>query len=158
MTKGIRTTNASTLLRNFVPEEDATVIARIKEGRRGVVGEAEHERVRFGWAVHVSLRSDAESVEYGLRAWVFQFRFRGCGGRCSLRHVLGRRHVRVDTASIVVVRCGGTSAHLGQGEPVWADADYMVHGPGGADVPFGGGLRHYAAAHLRLRPEGPEHG
>ena len=35
LTKGIRTTNASTLLRNFVPEEDATVIARIKKA--GVV-------------------------------------------------------------------------------------------------------------------------
>ena len=34
-TEGIRTTNASFLLRNFVPEEDATVIARIKEA--GVV-------------------------------------------------------------------------------------------------------------------------
>ena len=35
LTKGIRTTNASTLLRNFVPEEDATVITRIKKA--GVV-------------------------------------------------------------------------------------------------------------------------
>ena len=34
-TEGIRTTNASFLLRDFVPEEDATVIARIKEA--GVV-------------------------------------------------------------------------------------------------------------------------
>ena len=34
-TEGVRTTNASFLLRDFVPEEDATVIARIKEA--GVV-------------------------------------------------------------------------------------------------------------------------
>ena len=34
-TEGIRTTNASVLLRDFVPEEDATVISRIKEA--GVV-------------------------------------------------------------------------------------------------------------------------
>ena len=33
---------------------------------RGAVGEAEHERIRVRRAVHVSLRTDAESVEYGL--------------------------------------------------------------------------------------------
>ena len=58
-TKGIRTTNASVLLRDFVPEEDATVIARIKKAGVVAVGEAEHERVRFGRAVYVSLRSNA---------------------------------------------------------------------------------------------------
>ena len=73
-------------------------------------------------------------MEYGLRAGVLQFRLRGGGGRCSLRHVLGRRHVRVHSSSIVVVRCGGAAAHLGQGEPVWADANYLVDGPGWAHV------------------------
>ena len=73
-------------------------------------------------------------MEYGLRAGVLQFRLRGGGGRCSLRHVLGRRHVRVHSSSIVVVRGGGTAAHVEQGEPVWVDADNLVDGPGGADV------------------------
>ena len=37
-TEGIRTTNASFLLRDFVPEEDATVIARIKEAGAVLLG------------------------------------------------------------------------------------------------------------------------
>ncbi len=37
-TEGIRTTNASFLLRDFVPEEDATVIARIKEAGAVLMG------------------------------------------------------------------------------------------------------------------------
>ena len=37
-TKGIRTTNASTLLADFVPEEDATVVARIKQAGAVLLG------------------------------------------------------------------------------------------------------------------------
>ena len=37
-TKGIRTTNASTLLADFVPEEDATVVARIKDAGAVLLG------------------------------------------------------------------------------------------------------------------------
>ena len=34
-TKGIRTTNASTLLKDFVPDEDATIVARLRRGCQG---------------------------------------------------------------------------------------------------------------------------
>jgi len=37
-TKGVRTTNASTLLKDFVPDEDATIIARLKESGGVLLG------------------------------------------------------------------------------------------------------------------------
>ena len=37
-TKGIRTTNASTLLKNFVPDEDATVVTKLKDAGAILLG------------------------------------------------------------------------------------------------------------------------
>ena len=47
-TRGIRTTGGSRILADFVPEEDATVIANLKKAGARYPGQDQHDRVRHG--------------------------------------------------------------------------------------------------------------
>ena len=75
-----------------------------------------------------------------------------------MRDFVGGGYFGVDSASFVVVRSGGGEADVGSGEPVRADADNLVDGPGGSDVADCRRRGDYVAAYMRSRPEGPEHG
>src|SRR5918992_4074013 len=51
-TKGIRTTNGSTILKDFIPDEDATVIANLKQARSVLLGKLNMSEYASGDAFH----------------------------------------------------------------------------------------------------------
>src|SRR3970040_1677577 len=143
-TKGVRTTGGSKILADWVPEEDATVVARLVGTGAIVLGKLNMHEFAYG--------PEGLNPHYGTpwNPWDAKTH-RVCGGGSSGSGaaVAGRVCSRG--------RPPRPKAALRPREPRGRAAARVVHGPRRADVPERGGLRPHAGAHGGLRPPRPDH-
>ena len=137
-TKGIRTTAASPVLEDFVPEFDSTIVERMKAAGAILIGKLNLPEFSFGgytpgchnpW----DLTRNPGRVERRFR--------RGAGGLAAAR-CAGRRHVRVDSQSGEQLRRGRPQAHVRRGQPPRRHSHQLDARSSGADGEDGGGHRH----------------
>ena len=88
-TEGIRTTNASFLLRDFVPEEDATVIARIKEAGAVLLGKLNMSEFASGGRFMFPYGRTRNPWNTDYEPGGFEFGFGRGGGGGSVRDFVG---------------------------------------------------------------------
>jgi hypothetical protein len=152
-TKGVKTTGGSKILGDWVPEEDATVVARLAGAGAIALGKL-NMRIRLrARGPQSTLRDAVESLgregPSHLRRIVVRLgRVRG-GGHLSGSSRFGHR--RIHSASFGSVRNFRHQADLWPGEPRGRVASGVVHGSRGADVPKRGRSGAHARAHGGLR-------
>jgi hypothetical protein len=149
-TRGVRTTSGSKICADFVPQEDATVVARLREAGAIFLGKTNLHEFAYGISNvnphYGPVRNpwDEERISGGSSG----------GSRCRL-WIGGHRHRRIDPHSLGALRHRGTEADLRFGEPLRSHAPRLELGSRGADRSDGGGRRHPLRCPCRARSEGP---
>ena len=122
-TAGTRTTDASKIRADFVPETDATVVSKLKGRRRRDYRQDQHERVCPGGSDQQLVWPGPESVGYRTQSGDFQHRQRIGHRRLPLRHFSGRGHGRFHSGPGRQLRARRHTPDLGAGlaGPVWME-------------------------------------
>ena len=111
---GVRSTGGSRILADFVPDEDATVIANLKQAGAVLLGKTNlTEFAITGFSHRFSTPRNPWDLNRLRRR--LQQRVRGGYRRLPLRHLAGRGHRRLHPLSRHVVRPGRLAPHLGTG-------------------------------------------
>ena len=136
-TKGILTTGGSTILKDFIPDEDATVVTKLNDAGAVLLGKLNMSEFAMG---------DAFAHPYGRphNPWDL---------RIPLRNITGRRHRRVHSWPGILLRSSGNQAVLGTGQSSWRSGSIVVHGPGWPHLTHGFRLRNNPGGHRRSRPQ-----
>jgi hypothetical protein len=108
-TAGIRTTAASALFAERVPEDDATVVRKLRDAGVVFLGKLNMHEFAYGaTSAGFELRPRSESVEPGVFTGWILWRC-GCGGGGALvRRSVGHGHGRVDSHARCILRCRRT--------------------------------------------------
>ena len=156
-TKGILTTNGSRVYKDFVPDEDATVITNIKRAGAILLGKLNLSELAMG---------GTQNPPWGIprNPWDLE-RTPGessSGSGVALAAHLCAASVGEDTGGSgrnpgSYCSAVGPASDLYQGQPVRDDAHVLVHGRRRPHDQDGGGLRPGAGCHRRIRPQGPLH-
>ena len=153
-TKGIRSTGGSRILADFVPDEDATVIAKLKEAGAVLLGKTNLSEFaitpfshRFSlprnpWDLDLSAGGSSSGSGAATAAFL-------CA--TSLGEDTGRLHPPAGR----VVRLGGYAANLGSGQPLRGYEGHLVHGHRRPHFPQRSRRGHHSGRHSRPRPQGP---
>ena len=159
MTRGVRTTCGSRILKDWVPETDATVAARLAAAGAVLLGKLNmHEfaygptgvNPHYGTPVQpLGRRSDARRV---------QQRFRRRGGGGALRWGAGNRYRRFDSHPRLALRHRRAQADLRTGQPRRRRSAGLVAGSHRTDDPDRDGRGTPAAGAGRTRPGRPVDG
>ena len=153
---GVRTTGGSRILADFVPDEDATVIANLKQAGAVLLGKTNLTEFAITGFSH---RFSTPRNPWNLNAYAGGSSS-GSGAATrgvSMRNLVGRGHRRLNPVSGYVVRTGGPAAHVGTGKPLRSDAGSLVDGHRRANLENGGRRGHHPERHSRPRPERRPH-
>ncbi len=151
-TAGIRTTSGTPIFNDFVPDEDATVVARLKAAGAVLLGKL--NMTEFGTTGFSHAFETARNpLGPGKAPRRLQQRLRGRHGGIPVRHFPGRGHRRVHKGPRRLVRAGRSQAHLGPGQPPRPQARHVVHGYHRPHQPHHGRLRHDPPGRCRTRPQ-----
>ena len=149
-TKGIHTTNGSPIFKDYVPDEDATVIANLK--RAGAILLGKLNLTEFG-STGFSHRFSTPRNPWDLE------RYTGgssSGSGAATAGFLCATSLGEDTGGSVrlpsSVWPGGTQALLGQGQPLWCDVQRLVTGHHRPYISHRGRLRYDPSGDSWLRP------
>ena len=140
-TKGIRTTIASRVRSEYIPDEDATVVTRLKEAGCCPAGQAEHGGDGLGRPDELGLRPRSQPVGPDPQPRHLQHRLRGSDGCFPLRHFFRRGYRRLHPTSRRQLRTGRPASFVGPGQPVRRRRGLMVGGYHRAHLPLRGRLR-----------------
>ena len=146
-TKGVLTTAGSNVLKDFVPEEDATVVSRLKEAGAVVIGKTNLTEFAITTEPLLSLRNDVQPVEQGTLCRILQRRVGVCDGSVYVRYVAGGGYGGVGAGACGGLWASGVSEHLRAGEPIRAAGGVLVEGRYWADFADDGGLCDDAPSH-----------
>ena len=153
-TQGVRTTIGSPVFDDFVPEYDATVVARLKEAGAVLLGKL--TMTEFATTA-LSHQFDPPRNPVGPRTFLRWLQQRQRGRHRSVHgggHA-GRGHRRVGALSRGMVRSGGHTSDVGPGQPLRSCPRRALHGHRRPPCPHRRGLRHRAAGHRRSRCQRP---
>ena len=153
---GVRTTGGSRILADFVPDEDATVIANLKQAGAVLLGKTNLTEFAITGFSH-RFSTPAQSVGPERLRRRLQQRLRGSHRGVPLRHVAGRGYRRLHSLSCYLVRTGRSAAHLGAGQPLRSNAGRLVNGHRRPNLPHGGRRSYHAERHRGPRPQGRAH-
>ena len=98
-TKGVLTTAGSNSLRDFVPDEDATVQARLKEAGAILLGTTNLTEFAMAYTHHYPYGTPTNPWDQTRMPRRFQRRFRLRHRRLHVRHLPRRRHRRLHSAA-----------------------------------------------------------
>ena len=144
-TDGILTSNGSRVYRDFVPNEDATVVRRLKDAGATLLGKLNLSELAMG---------GTQEPPWGIPANPWDLdrtpqRFGSGALGPSLRRLHRGGHGRVRTRPCGLLRRGGSASHVHPRQPVRHDPHVLVHGRGGAHDQNRGGLRHRTGRYRR---------
>ena len=156
-TRGILTTGGSSILSDFVPDDDATVIANLDRAGAILLGKLNMSEFAMGTAVRPPLRRAPQPLGPGAEPRHLQQWLRRGHCRLPVRHLPGRGHGGLHPRAGRLLRRRGPQAQLRPSQPPRHDRRRLVHGHGGAHLPDRRGLRHNPGGHRRPRPQRPLH-
>ena len=141
-TKGIRTTGGARITADFVPDEDATVIARLKDAGAILLGKTNLSEFAITGFTH--------RFSTPRNPWDLNISAGGSSGGsgAATAAFLCATSLGEDTGGSIrrpggVVRRRGPAARLGPGQPIRPDARRVVHGHHRPHFPHGGGRGHH---------------
>ena len=150
-TAGIRTTCGTPIFNDVVPDEDATVIAKLKSAGAILLGKL--NMTEFGTT------SLSHAFDTARNPWDLE-RFTGgssSGSGGATAAFMCATSLGEDTGFRAwarrLVRVGGAQAHLGPRQPAWSQARHVVHGHYRSPVSNGGRLRPHPSGHRRSRSQ-----
>ena len=153
-TKGVLTTAGSNILRDFVPDEDATVQTRLKEAGAILLGTTNLTEYAMAYTHHYPYGTPTNPWD--------QTRMPGgssAGSGSATAAFMCATSLGEDTGGSIrgpAAYCGlaGLRPSQGQGQPLRPPRFLLVHGHHRPHVPHRPRLRHHHAGHRRPRPQG----
>ena len=111
-TQGIRTTNGSRILADFIPDQDATVVANLKKAGAILLGKNNQSEFALAGSQRYSAHRNPWDLDMYTGGSSSRLRIRY---RClPVRHLFRRGYRRFDSTSCSMVRAGGPAAKLGR--------------------------------------------
>ena len=148
-TRGIRTTIASRVRSEYIPDEDATVVTRLKEAGAVLLGKLNMAEMALGDPMNSAFRPSSQPVGPDPQPRHLQHRLRGSDGCFPLRHLFGRGYRRLHPTSRRQLRTGRPASFVGPGQPVRRRRGLMVGGYHRAHLALRGRLRRDHTRHRR---------
>ena len=147
-TKGMRSTGGSRILADFVPDEDATVIAKLKQAGAVLLGKTNlTEFAITGFSHRFSTPRNPWNLE------MYTGGSSSGSGAATAAFLCATSWARIqglDPLPGDLVRPGGAQTQLGPGEPLRGDAWCLVHGYCRPHLAHGRGCGYYPGGHRWL--------
>jgi Asp-tRNA(Asn)/Glu-tRNA(Gln) amidotransferase A subunit family amidase len=148
-TKGIRSTGGSRILADFVPEEDATVITKLKQAGAVLLGKTN--------LTELAITGFSHRFSTPRNPWNLEMYTGGSssGSGAATAAFLCATSLGEDTGGSIrfpanLVRPGGFQTQLGLGEPLRGDAWRLVHGYSRPYLAHGRGCGDHPGSHRWL--------
>ena len=117
-TAGIRTTGGSAILRDFVPEEDSTVMAKLKEAGAVLLGKLNMSEFAMADIYDHPYGTPRNPWDTTRNPGTSSSGSRSSNGRLPLCHIAGRGHRRLDPQPSQLQRPGGPAPNLRESQPL----------------------------------------
>ena len=148
-TDGVLTTGGSSILGEYVPDYDATVVAKLKEAGAVLLGKLNMSEFAMGDAFHHPYGRPRNPWDLSRNPGTSS-----SGSGAATAAFLCATSLGEDTAGSIrgpgrLLRAGGNQTHLGTGQPVRNAGVNLVDGRSGPNLPHREGLRGHAPGHRR---------
>ena len=154
-TKGIRTTAGSTILWDFFPEEDATVVTNLKKAGAVLLGKLNLSEFAKGDSFYHPAGTPRNPWNLDHNPGISSSGSAAATAAFLCATSLGEGYRRLHANPRGLLRARGSEAYMGESQPLWSAAGELVYGRRGTHLPHHGGLRHHPECHSRARPQGP---
>jgi hypothetical protein len=150
-TSGIRTTAGSSILADWVPDEDATIVSMLTEAGAVLLGKVNTHEFAFGVTTQNQHGRTKKPLGPGPdRRWLVR-RIRRCSRGGALSLLAGQRHGRLDPFARRLHRYRRLEADLRADQPLRSRGAVSERRPRRAYGALGGGPRRRPAGHCRTR-------